>query len=139
LTGLANFDGTTWTHYLPGRCVLAFDIGPDGTVWLQAAGQGIEFPFEPDEADKTETLVIPGWVGPTHRGRLSAANGEVSPADAVQIHEPTPTTGVPTVHEGTSPDVKARFHGIVDRSPYVAMPPTRPTGSGLRTSSGVRS
>ena len=41
--GLANFDGTTWTRYLPGRCVFAFDISPDGTVWLQAAAQGNTF------------------------------------------------------------------------------------------------
>ena len=58
--GLAHFDGSTWTHYLPGRCVFAFDITPDGTVWLQAEAQGIAYPIEPDEAEKTETLVIPG-------------------------------------------------------------------------------
>jgi hypothetical protein len=57
--GLANFDGTTWTRYLPGRCVLAFDISPDGTVWLQATPEGNTFSEEPDEADTTETLVIP--------------------------------------------------------------------------------
>ncbi len=58
--GIANFDGTTWTRYLPGRCVVAFDISPDGTVWLQAAPEGNTFSEEPDEADTTETLVIPG-------------------------------------------------------------------------------
>jgi hypothetical protein len=58
--GLANFDGTTWTRYLSGRCVVAFDVTPDGTVWLQALPQGVTFRMEPDEADRTETLVIPG-------------------------------------------------------------------------------
>lgn len=58
--GIANFDGTTWTRYLPGRCVVAFDISPDGTVWLQAAPEDNTFSEEPDEADTTETLVIPG-------------------------------------------------------------------------------
>jgi len=33
---------------------------PDGTVWLQAATEGNTFSEEPDEADTTETLVIPG-------------------------------------------------------------------------------
>jgi hypothetical protein len=58
--GLANFDGTTWTRYLSGRWVVAFDISPNGTVWLQAAPEGVTFSEEPDEADTTETLVIPG-------------------------------------------------------------------------------
>ena len=47
-------------RHLPGRCVLALDISPDGTVWLQAAPEGNTFSEEPDEADTTETLVIPG-------------------------------------------------------------------------------
>ena len=59
--GIANFDGTTWTRYLPGRCVLAFDIAPDGTVWLQAYAQNVPYlPEEPEKGEKAETLVIPG-------------------------------------------------------------------------------
>jgi antitoxin (DNA-binding transcriptional repressor) of toxin-antitoxin stability system len=40
-------------------------------VWLQARAQGIAYPFEPDEADKTETLIIPGQAAPIHRRLIS--------------------------------------------------------------------
>ena len=59
--GLANFDGTTWTRYLPGRCIHALDIAPDGTVWLQAAAQGLALNSEEiEKSEKAETLAIPG-------------------------------------------------------------------------------
>ena len=38
---MANFDGTTWTHYLQNLCILDMDIAPDGSVWLQAGEVGI--------------------------------------------------------------------------------------------------
>jgi hypothetical protein len=40
--GIANFDGQSLTRYLPGRCIYAIDVGPDGSVWLHA-GEGADF------------------------------------------------------------------------------------------------
>ena len=34
--GVARFDGVTWDRYLAGRCVAAFDIAGDGSVWVLA-------------------------------------------------------------------------------------------------------
>ena len=34
--GIGRLDGATLRRYLPGRCIYALDIGPDGAVWLQA-------------------------------------------------------------------------------------------------------
>ena len=34
--GIVNFDGTTWTHYLEGRCVHDYDIALDGAAWVLA-------------------------------------------------------------------------------------------------------
>jgi hypothetical protein len=34
--GIVNFDGTTWTHYLGGRCVHDYDIALDGAAWVLA-------------------------------------------------------------------------------------------------------
>jgi len=54
--GVANFDGTTWKHYLRGHCVYAFDVAADGSAWLHAQP-------EPDHssnvADRIDTFVIP--------------------------------------------------------------------------------
>jgi hypothetical protein len=35
-SGIANFDGTTWTRYIDGLCVYDADVAPDGAIWLQA-------------------------------------------------------------------------------------------------------
>ena len=35
--GIARFDGTTLARYLADVCVYAFDIAPDGAVWIQAS------------------------------------------------------------------------------------------------------
>jgi len=35
--GVTRFDGISWGRYLPDRCVEAFDITADGTVWLLAS------------------------------------------------------------------------------------------------------
>ena len=35
-TGLYRFDGQTWTTFLPGHVVRSLDIGPDGSVWVDA-------------------------------------------------------------------------------------------------------
>lgn len=34
--GVGNFDGSTWSGYLPDLCVTAMDIADDGSVWLLA-------------------------------------------------------------------------------------------------------
>jgi hypothetical protein len=34
-SGLARFDGDTWSRYLAGTCIYALDVAPDGTAWAQ--------------------------------------------------------------------------------------------------------
>ena len=31
--GMFHFDGTTWNHYLAGRCTDVFEVAPDGSLW----------------------------------------------------------------------------------------------------------
>jgi hypothetical protein len=35
--GVARFDGSTWSQYLPGRCLADIDFAPDGSAWVLAA------------------------------------------------------------------------------------------------------
>ena len=47
-SGIARFDGITWSHYLPGLCVYDADIAPDGAVWVQAGEVRYEEPAGDD-------------------------------------------------------------------------------------------
>jgi len=38
--GVAHYDATTWTTYLPGLCVHDLDVGADGRVWVRASRYG---------------------------------------------------------------------------------------------------
>jgi hypothetical protein len=40
--GLATFDGRNWSAFLERQCIFSMDISPDGSVWVQATGTGIE-------------------------------------------------------------------------------------------------
>ena len=51
--GIARFDGTTLVRHLRDVCVYAFDIAPDGSVWVQASG-----PPTATGAGQIETYVI---------------------------------------------------------------------------------
>ncbi len=51
--GIARFDGTTLARHLRDVCVYAFDIAPDGSVWVQASG-----PPTATGAGQIETYVI---------------------------------------------------------------------------------
>ena len=58
-SGVANFDGTTWTRHLPGLCVYDAAIAPDGTVWLQAGEVNSDVDGEPwYDFDPVGTYVI---------------------------------------------------------------------------------
>jgi hypothetical protein len=35
--GVARFDGTTWSEFLPGHCLVDIDFAPDGSAWVLAA------------------------------------------------------------------------------------------------------
>jgi hypothetical protein len=59
--GIANFDGEVWDRYLPGICIYAMDVAPDGSIWLQGgvmrrAGSG----FEPVETYVITTEAVAG-------------------------------------------------------------------------------
>ncbi|CAN5816748.1 hypothetical protein BH23CHL8_BH23CHL8_03180 [soil metagenome] len=68
--GLARFDGTTWSRYLPMACIFAIDIAADGTAWVQAArmdpriSQGL--PLEP-----VQTYAIRPRHMPSTRGEAT--------------------------------------------------------------------
>jgi hypothetical protein len=64
--GVAHFDGATWSHYLAGMCVLAIDITPDGTAWVQAALADTATTAEPvvgDPVEPVQTFAILPRVG----------------------------------------------------------------------------
>jgi hypothetical protein len=54
--GVANFDGSAWTSFLPGLCVHDMDIAHDGAVWVQAGTYAVAGGFE--YWDTPHTFVI---------------------------------------------------------------------------------
>ena len=55
--GVANFDGEAVTSFLPGMCIYAMDLAPDGRVWLQA-GEPLQGPWKRNTGLRIHTYVI---------------------------------------------------------------------------------
>jgi hypothetical protein len=80
--GIGRFDGETLDRYLPGTCIYAMDIAPDGSVWLQAGEY--EFPEMPTpERPSTEGLRPGGPLSDvrTYVIRPAGTEGDPAPAD----------------------------------------------------------
>ena len=57
--GVARFDGTTWSRFLPGHCLFDIDFAPDGSAWVLAAAEGMQdeihpYVITPEAAASTE-------------------------------------------------------------------------------------
>ena len=62
--GLARFDGTTWSSFLPGRCIGDYDFASDGATWVVAQEQhDPDYPL--DELDTQTYVIIPEAVAAT--------------------------------------------------------------------------
>mgnify|MGYP001823749417 CR=1 FL=1 len=86
--GVAHFDGMAWDRYLPGRCVIAFDIAAHGSVWVLADDGLYVITPEAVAASEAEVIEPPSVEEPTDAGETSTTTNDLLSGMVTEEVEP---------------------------------------------------